>query len=263
MSVVLVGILNLTPDSFSDGGKFTRLEAAEAQAFNLREAGADIIELGADSTRPASVCVGVETEWLRLEPVLKALTGKLPLALDTHHAEIVKRAQKYDLEFINDVSSAYEAEMFEAVKAARCNLCLMYSRFEVPHKFGRELEGDLVHGIKTFLARKITQASQYKFNSHKIILDPGMGAFISETPQRSFEVLNRFEEFEELSSKLMLGISRKGFLGKEKTMQQRDESSAALAQEVVSKLSSSTQLFLRVHNPRLHLNLRTAENGLK
>ncbi len=254
MELKLVGILNLTPDSFSDGELYSRPEIAIRQAEIMLLEGADFIELGADSTRPGSECVGVEEEWKRLFPVLSKLGGKMPLAVDTHHSEVARRALEFGVEIVNDVSAGQDPAMFSVLASSKAKLVLMYSRCIKPHQFGSERGGDLLSSISSFLLDKANLAIEAGVDRSLIVLDPGMGAFLSDNPERSFELLRRFDELAGLDYPLMLAISRKGFtkIDNETDLRERDDRSVALALGVLEKTKLPWPVYLRVHNVAAH-----------
>lgn len=261
--VALVAILNVTPDSFSDGGKFTRLESALAQARQLRAEGADFIEIGGDSTRPGSRCVGAQEEWLRIAPLLQELRGEMPLAVDTHHAEVAKRALEFGVSIINDVSAGADPQMFPCVAGSATKLALMYSRCPRPHLFGPEGEGDLVQMILEFWNARLASALAAGLSEEQLVFDSGMGAFISEKPQRSLELLGRYSELQSFGHSLMLAISRKGFTrqAQETCIDERDRRSQELALDVLEKANLSHPVYLRVHNVALHQAALTRINA--
>jgi len=247
----IVGILNLTPDSFSDGGSFYPAEKALEQAGRLRAQGAVIIELGGDSTRPGSVCTGWQEEWRRIEPVLKGLADGVVVSVDTHHASTAERALDSGARMINDISAGQDPRMFELVAQHAAQIVLMYSRLAAPHVFADEAPGDIIALASDFLLNKVELALAAGIKRENIILDPGMGAFISASPERSFELLTRFSELQSLGFPLMLGISRKGFLKRdgENSPVERDEDSALWSRKVLKSLPPSQLVYLRVHNP--------------
>lgn len=247
-----VGILNLTPDSFSDGGRFSDVSAAIAHAERLLEQGADMIEIGGDSTRPGSVCVGPEVEWSRIEPVLLAISKFATISVDTHHALVAERALKLGAVMINDISCAYDPAMFSVVSGSEARLVLMYSRCKMPHDF-EHLNGaqpsieELIYDIKNCLRFKAQQAEKAGVWREQIVLDIGLGAFLSQEAENSYALVERYEEFLELGYPLMLACSRKGFLKKESEVDvsERDITSAELA----FKCSKRTKLaYIRSHN---------------
>ncbi|MCB0310225.1 MAG: dihydropteroate synthase [Bdellovibrionales bacterium] len=258
MAVVLVGILNITPDSFSDGGSFLDPEIACRHAFQLVEDGAEYVDIGADSTRPGSRCVGVEEEWRRLEPVLRILQAKLPLSIDTHHSEIARRAIDYGVSIINDVSAGQDTAMFEVVKKAALRIVLMHSRYSSPHDFEvcsqQTPAQNIVEEVCDSLQIKLDKACNAGISPDQVILDSGFGAFISSDPRDSDRLVQNYDVLQRFNCDLMLGISRKGFLGAAgaKTLPERDVLSARYAAQILEALRAEQVLYVRAHNVAIH-----------
>lgn len=253
-NINLVGILNVTPDSFSDGGKYFDSQTAVAKGVEMFSSGANLVDVGGDSTRPSSACVGAEAEWARIEKPVKALSKLGRISVDTHHAAVADKALQAGAEIINDVSAGYDPDMFGVVSDHRAKIILMHSRCEFPHMFGEEKHGDIIENICTFFAPRIEKALANGVGQSCIILDPGMGGFISTKPARSIELIERFSELESLGFPLMIGISRKGFLKKadELAIEERDELSIELARKVIGALSKSVCLYVRAHDVVMH-----------
>ena len=251
---VIVGVLNITPDSFSDGGMFLDPQTAAVTATRMLTEGAQLVELGGDSTRPGSVCCGAKAEWQRIQPVLKLVAGRVRFGVDTHHAVVATDAIAQGAAYINDVSAGGDPRLLEAVAASGVRLALMHSRCSAPHLFDLNPEGDLIASIRSFLEQRIELAGRAGIDRERLILDPGMGAFLSADPRKSFELLERFAELESLGCDLMLGVSRKGFLKSEgeRVVSDRDAASAQIAQRVCAGLNQGRRLYIRVHNVPLH-----------
>lgn len=250
--VCIVGILNLTPDSFSDGDLYTDPASACARAQELLRAGAELLDLGADSTRPGSLCCGIGEECRRLRSVLAALPAKTPFFVDTHHAQTAELALDCGALGINDVSAGSDPGMFELVAARGAKIVLMYSRCTSPHSFGAESDQDLIPYISAWLLGCAEKAQQSGILRGNIILDPGMGAFISSDPLRSLELIERWSEFSNLGYDLMLGISRKGFVAPQLKAHERDHASLELTKKVTESWPGKSTLYLRVHEPALY-----------
>lgn len=259
---ILVGVLNVTPDSFSDGGLYTDPEKALSQAKLLIEQGASIIDVGGQSTRPGSEPVGPDEEWGRIEQVVAALVPMMKVAVDTYRPETAEKALQAGAVMINDVSAAASGEMYSVVKGTDAKLVLMYSRCSEPHRFDPEPTGGIVKNILSFLSERVERAEAAGVDRSQLILDTGMGKFISDSPEASFEVVRRYGEFQEFGLPLYFACSRKGFLKLpgEEILSERDLSSAYLAAEVSRNLSPETPLFIRAHEMILHRRLlQTAE----
>ena len=250
----LIGILNVTPDSFSDGGDFADHEAALLQAEKLNKEGAVIIDIGGDSTRPGSVCTGVEEEWRRIGPLIARISRFSIVSVDTHHAEVAEKAIKEGASIINDVSSGYDPKMFETVAASSAKIILTYTRCPKPHDFSQTSKGDIIENIKKYFQQVTVKAKLAGISNERIILDPGMGAFLSDQAQQSWNLLARLRELENLGYPLALGISRKGFLKTQinDSNEHRDMKSAMIAGLILNLGMNKAIAYLRVHNAAMH-----------
>ncbi len=216
---VLVGVVNVTPDSFSDGGQFLDPGRAVEHIEQLAAQGAAVIDIGGESTRPGSVPVDAEAEWERIGPVVRACSGRFTLSIDTQKSLIAKRALDLGAGIINDVSALrFDPDIAAAVARHDAYLVLMYSAFSEirpPRAAPPRRYGDVTAEIASFLRERISLACDSGVNPKKIIVDPGLGAFVSSDPSYSWEVLAGLGRLPELgvTVPIMIGASRKGFLG--------------------------------------------------
>lgn len=249
----LIGILNVTPDSFSDGGKWLNSSSAINQAENLLKDGASIIEIGGDSTRPGSKCVGEEEEWRRISRVVSEVSKFSKVSIDTHHASVARKALDEGAFMINDIFGGRDRELLKVVKEFDSPIVLMASRLSSPHDFEKSFEEPIVEGILSFFHDAIFRANEAGLKDNQIILDTGMGAFISDDAQDSWRVLESYNKFC-IGYSLLLGVSRKGFLKKqnEKDITDRDLASVYAAMDVYEKTNLKEPKFLRVHNVSVH-----------
>lgn len=212
---LVMGVLNLTPDSFSDGGFFARPDVAVAQALALERAGADLLDIGGESTRPGSAGVTGEKELKRVMPVLERLRGrlKIPISMDTQKAEVAEAAIAAGAQVINDVS-ALRTDVRLGKVAARHGvpLVLMHMRGQPrtmqQGPFAKDVMGDVASGLRAAVER----ARNCGVQDGQIILDPGIG--FGKSDQQNREVLARLDEFARLGYPLLVGTSRKAFIGK-------------------------------------------------
>ncbi len=212
---LLMGVLNVTPDSFSDGGKFADPRDAIDHALALEKSGADILDIGAESTRPGSDAITGDEELRRLLPVLQALRGKLkiPISIDTRKSEVAEIALKAGAQILNDVSGLNHDERLAEIAARhKVPLILMHMRGEPrtmqTAPFARNVMKDVTDGLRASI-RKARKAGVAK---SRIILDPGIG--FGKSFQQNYELLAQLPQLAELGYPLMVGTSRKGFLGK-------------------------------------------------
>jgi dihydropteroate synthase len=211
---LVMAVLNVTPDSFSDGGKFFNPRAAVKQALAMEREGADLIDIGAESTRPGSREIPVEEELGRLLPVLEALRGKLqiPISIDTQKAVVAEAAVRAGAEIINDVSGLrHDDGLAEVAENYKVPLILMHMRGEPRTMqkigFARNVVKDVLRGLRASVAT----ARKFGVVNAQILLDPGIG--FGKSWRQNYELLARLEEIGALGFPVVIGTSRKGFLG--------------------------------------------------
>lgn len=205
----IMGILNVTPDSFSDGGDFTNVGIAVKHAKDMIEEGADIIDLGGESTRPGHKFVSAEEEIKRIAPVIKKLKEeiKVPISIDTYKAEVAEEVLKLGVDMINDVwGLTYDENMAEVIGKYDAHVCIMHNQD------GTDYDKDIMISIKEFLQNSIDKAIKAGVKKEKIVLDPGIG--FGKTFEQNIEVLHRLGELQDLGYPVLLGTSRKSVLGK-------------------------------------------------
>jgi dihydropteroate synthase len=212
---LLMGVLNITPDSFSDGGMFLDPSRAIDHALALQKAGADILDIGAESTRPGALGINAEEELRRLLPVLQGLRGKLkiPVSLDTRKSAVAEIAVGAGAQILNDVSGLnHDPRLAEIAARHKAPLILMHMRGEPrtmqTAPFARDVVKDVTQGLRTSI-RKARKAGVTK---SQIILDPGIG--FGKSFEQNYELLANLPQLARLGYPLMVGTSRKGFLGK-------------------------------------------------
>ena len=212
---LIMGILNVAPDSFSDGGSFSRLPAALAHARQLMAEGADLIDVGGESTRPGAPPVTVAEELARVVPVIEALTaaGSVPISIDTTKAEVARAALAAGAEFVNDISGfTFDEELPAVTAAAGAGAFLMHTR-GLPAEMQRETRyRDLIGEVLAGLSASLTRARQAGIPEEKLAIDPGIG--FGKDVAGNLEILRRLPEFLALGRPLLLGTSRKSFIGK-------------------------------------------------
>jgi dihydropteroate synthase len=212
---LIMGVLNVTPDSFSDGGKFLGVPAAMRQALDMEAAGADLIDIGAESTRPGSREISAEEELRRLLPVLEKLRGKLkiPISIDTRRSPVADAALQAGAQIINDVSGLRnDAAIARVAEKHNVPLILMHMR-GVPQtmqrtSFARDVLKDVTQGLR----KSVAIARRAGVSTSQIVLDPGIG--FGKSFAQNYELLRKLPELAKLGYPLLVGTSRKGFLGK-------------------------------------------------
>src|SRR6266436_5756772 len=211
---LLMGVLNVTPDSFSDGGKFLGPQSAIEHALEMERAGADLLDIGGESTRPGSTGTPAETELARILPVLEGLHGvlKIPIAIDTRKSEVAEAAVSAGAQIINDVSGLRnDPRIAEVAHRRGVPLILMHMRGEPEtmqkKPFARDVMKDVTHGLRASIA----VARKAGVGKSQIVIDPGVG--FGKSFEQNYELLRKLAELAKLGYPLLVGTSRKGFLG--------------------------------------------------
>ncbi|MHB8092173.1 MAG: dihydropteroate synthase [Syntrophales bacterium] len=213
---LIMGIINVTPDSFSDGGRYASPQKAIEEGMRMVEEGADILDIGGESTRPGSDAVSVEEELKRVIPIIRGLAAKLsiPLSIDTMKAEVAREALRAGAEIINDVSSLnYDEAMAKTISAAGAGVVLMHMR-GIPKVMQ---QGDLTYpslldDIAEFLQERMERALSEGIGRTQTVIDPGIG--FGKTADDNLRLIRHLGEFKKLRRPILMGVSRKAFIGK-------------------------------------------------
>lgn len=253
----IMGILNVTPNSFLDGGEFfdggksggaILVDRAVERALAMVQEGADIIDVGGESTGPGSIEVSLEEELRRVIPVIRGIREKnqeVWISVDTWKAEVAKQAILTGADMVNDVMALRMGGevLAQVVAESGVPVVMMYSKDSSPRTTRDRVEyGDVVQAIKRFFDERLRFAEKHGIKPAQIILDPGMGAFVSGDPRYSFEILRRLGEFKDFGFPILVGASRKGFLGGEL----KDRMEKSLAAALVAVMNGAR--FVRVHD---------------
>jgi dihydropteroate synthase len=211
---LVMGILNVTPDSFSDGGKFATVAAAVAQAKKLIDDGADLIDVGGESTRPGSSPVSEDEQIFRVIPVVSAIRSELsiPISIDTTRAKVAEAALDAGANLVNDVSAGLDdPALLPLVAARKVGIILMHMQGTPATMQINPTYGDVVADVLEFLLNRLTYAKTIGINPADVLLDPGIG--FGKTVEHNLHLLNRLSELTSLGCPLVVGTSRKGFIG--------------------------------------------------
>jgi dihydropteroate synthase len=232
--MLVMGILNVTPDSFADGGLNFETQIAIARGFEMVEEGVDIIDVGGESTRPGADRVSEEEEQARVLPVIAALAEtQVDISIDTMRASTARLAIGAGASIVNDVSGgAADPEMFATVAALGCRYTLMHWRGHSKDMNSKAIYGDVVADVIGEVTIQLDKALAAGIPREKIILDPGIG--FAKDPEHNWEILNRIDEFVALGYPVLIGHSRKRFLGGD-SPDQREEATVAVTQSLVGK----------------------------
>lgn len=210
---LIMGILNLTPDSFSDGGEYNDLESAVARAKEIEEAGADIIDIGAESSRPYSERICEEVEKKRLLPVLDEILKltSIPISIDTYKSSVARAALKRGASIINDISGLrYDKKMAAAAAEFNAPVIIMHIQGKPENMQDNPSYNNLIFEIKEYLWQGIKLALEAGLSDEKIIIDPGIG--FGKKQVHNLQILNRLESFKELEYPILIGTSRKSLI---------------------------------------------------
>lgn len=246
----LFGIVNITPDSFSDGGKYFAADAAIAHARKLVSEGADVIDLGPASSNPDAVPVPPSEEMRRLASVVEALAADgIPLSVDSFHAETQAYALSRGVLYLNDIQGFAEESFYPVLAASEARLVLMHSIQRQGNADRRAApEGDILDHIGGFFESRLSALERAGVVRSRVILDPGMGFFLGPTPETSFEVLARLGELKaRFGLPLFVSVSRKSFLRAVTGRAPGEAGAATLAAELLAALRGAD--FIRTHEP--------------
>ena len=210
---LIMGVVNITPDSFSDGGRYLEPGAAIEHARELLEEGADLIDLGAESSRPGvEVKLSAEQELERLMPVLKSLRdAPVPVSIDTTKPEVMRAAIEAGASLVNDISALRSPGALEAVAASNVGVCLMHMQGEPRTMQQAPRYRDVVSEVKAFLVERVAAAETAGIGRERIVIDPGFG--FGKTVEHNFELLRHLERFADTGIPVLAGWSRKSTLG--------------------------------------------------
>lgn len=255
-----MGVLNVTPDSFSDGGVSFAPDRAVAHAFEMEAAGADILDIGAESTRPGAVPVDADEEWRRLRPVLKALGHRLriPISVDTYRAETARRSLDTGVALINDISGlGYDAGLGPVVAARGAALVLMHTRGRSRDMYLEANYGDVGAEVTQELQRAIERAVGAGVSWDRLVVDPGLG--FAKRAAHSLRALAATERIAALGRPVLVGASRKSFLLGDDTPASLDARDWATAAAVTASILGGAHI-VRVHRVAEMLHVcRTAD----
>jgi len=245
--ILVMGIVNVTPDSFSDGGRFDSLEKALAHARRLASEGADILDIGGESTRPGAEPVDAQAEINRVIPVIKAVCAEIdvPVSIDTMKAEVMRAAVAAGAEMINDVNGLRDPEALLAAVETGVPTCIMHMQGE-PRTMQRQPEyDDVVEDLRLFFRERIDTCLGAGMVERNIVLDPGFG--FGKSMHHNLDLLDRFERFREFGLPLLAGVSRKSMLGKITGREAAEDRVAASVAAGVLAVERGANI-LRVHD---------------
>ena len=211
---LVMGILNVTPDSFSDGGLHRSAEESIDHGLAMVDQGADIIDIGGESTRPGASPTSIEQELGRVLPVIKGLASSVrtPISIDTRHAEVARQAMEHGADIVNDVSGLREAGMILVIKETGAAAIVMHMRGEPGDMQTNTVYDDIVGDIGKFLTSRLDEAASAGIDPSRLAIDPGIG--FGKDVKGNLDLIRRLREFRSYGRPIMVGASRKGFIGK-------------------------------------------------
>jgi len=259
----VMGIVNVTPDSFSDGGKFAAVESAVAHGMELVGHGADILDIGGESTRPGATPVPLEEELHRVIPVIEALAAKtrVPISIDTYKPEVMKAAIAAGASIVNDVFALQQPGALETVAASNAGVCLMHSQ-GTPQTMQLDPQyQDVVREVHDFLRDRMATCEAHGIGRERIVLDPGFG--FGKRSVHNVALLRDLKALRELGQPVLVGLSRKSVLGQLTGNDVDARLHASLAAAVISAMKGAR--IVRVHDVKATvdaLRIVTAVEGL-
>jgi dihydropteroate synthase len=257
----VMGIVNVTPDSFSDGGVNFQADDAIAAARRMAAEGATIVDVGGESTRPGAEPVSVDEELRRVVPVLEAVAGEVPTSIDTAKAEVARRALELDAELVNDVTALRaDPELPAVVAEADAYICLMHMQGEPRTMQLEPRYDDVVSEVAAFLEKRLTFAVDAGIREDRVCLDPGIG--FGKTVEHNFELIRRLDEIVALGRPVVVGFSRKSSLGK--ILGDPEAKTGPLSASIASAVAAYERgaTILRVHDVKEHVEALTAARAV-
>lgn len=236
----IMGVLNVTPDSFSDGGLYSDFESAVVRGVQMFEEGADIIDVGGESTRPGAEAVSVEEELLRTVPVVENLVAKgVQVSIDTSKTEVARACLVVGACVVNDVTSMKSDGMVDLCAESGCSVCLMHMQGEPRTMQDDPRYGDVVQDVRAALAHSAILAMEAGVARERIWVDPGIG--FGKTVEHNLAILNQLDEIVSIGLPVMIGVSRKSFIGKvlgsdESPLPSDERLEGTLAAQVVAQM---------------------------
>jgi dihydropteroate synthase len=242
----LMGIVNVTPDSFSDGGKYSSTDLAVAHGLELIAEGADILDIGGESTRPGAPPVSLDEELRRVIPVIEALSAvsTVPLSIDTYKPEVMRSAIAAGIDIVNDVRALQEDGALDVVANSHVGVCLMHMQ-GIPQTMQLNPSYvNVVEEVKQFLHARLTVLTGRGVARERIVLDPGFG--FGKTTAHNIALIQALDTLNDLGQPLLVGLSRKSVLGKIAGGDEQQRLYSGLAASVISAMKGAS--ILRVHD---------------
>ncbi len=259
-SVKVMGVLNVTPDSFSDGGRFVDTEKALAHAIAMAEAGAAIIDIGGESTRPGANDISEQQEIDRVVPIIQALRSEItiPISIDTSKAAVMKAAVQAGAGLINDVRALQDTDALLTAQQCDVSVCLMHMQGQPRTMQQQPHYHDVVAEIIQFFRQRIDACLAAGINQDKIIIDPGFG--FGKTTQHNLLLMKHLQQFKQLGVPILLGVSRKASIGELLNAPVNKRLAGSLAMATVAAMNGAN--IIRAHDVKETVDAMTMVNAL-
>lgn len=257
----IMGVLNVTPDSFSEGGKFFGAPAAIERGVAIADEGADVIDVGGESTRPGATAVPAAEEWRRIAPVIMALASKVDalISVDTTKPEVARKALTAGAKIVNDVRGLRDPAMRAVVKQTGAGAVVMHMQGEPSTMQVNPRYHDVIHDVRAFLAARLTEAGEAGIPLEALIVDPGIG--FGKGPDHNVELLRNLEALRVRNRPIMVGVSRKSFLGKLADLAIMDRLEASIGAAAFAVLHGVDMI--RVHDVLPHVRMALVLDALR
>ena len=255
-----MGIVNVTPDSFSDGGQHFQRDAALAHAHQLIAEGADIIDIGGESTRPGAQPIGVQEELDRVLPIIEGLRGApVPISIDTCKPQVMQAAIAADVQMVNDINALQDAAAMNAVATGNVAVCLMHKQGNPQTMQTQPQYQNVVAEVGEFLRERIAAAEAAGIRREHIVIDPGFG--FGKTLAHNLDLLRRLDKLRELGVPVLAGLSRKSMLGALTGREAGDRVAASVAAALIAVQNGAS--IVRVHDVRETVDALKIWNAVK
>jgi len=245
---LMMGVLNVTPDSFSDGGKFISASKAVEHALKMIQDGADIVDVGGESTKPGSDAVEIQEELNRVIPVIQKLAQKTttPISIDSYKPEVVEKALEAGAGMINDVNGLRSKGMAELAAEYDVPVCIMHMQGTPKNMQQNPVYKNVIKEVKSFLKKQADNAIKKGVDKNKIIIDPGIG--FGKTTEHNIQLIRNLKEFKKLGYPVMVGPSRKAFIGNILNLPVEERLSGTIAAATICAINGAD--IIRVHDVR-------------
>ena len=257
----VMGIINVTPDSFSDGGQYANTALAVAHGMQLIQEGADILDIGGESTRPGALPVSVDEELNRVIPVIQALNkiASVPISIDTYKPEVMREAIGAGADIVNDVRALQEDGALEVIVKSNVGVCLMHMQGTPPTMQTAPHYNNVLHEVQSFLVARLNALVDAGVAKNRILLDPGFG--FGKRTQDNIELLQKLEVLVNIGQPILVGLSRKSILGAIAGANAEQKLYAGIAASIISVMKGAK--IVRVHDVKATVDAFKVFNALQ